>query len=85
MASGYKSEYDKLRAMCRTPEQIIAEQKNDPKKNQWYVVIDHEDDEPFMVDLFEGQLDPEDEVLAGPVTLFEAECQLEREFSLRGE
>lgn len=85
MAIKQLTPYEQLQAACRTPAQIIAEQKEDPKTNDWYVLIDHEDDEPYMTNRFESAIDPNDEVLLGPVTQFEAECGLQREFSLRGE
>lgn len=85
MAKKKLTPYEQLVAACRTPQQIVEEQKKDPKTNQWYVAIGKEDDDPYMVDCNESTLNPEDTVIMGPVTQYEAECGLQREFSLRGE
>ncbi len=81
MASEHGAEYDKLMAMCREPEQIIAEQKLDPKKNNWYVVSNKKGSDFWLVDCSESKLNPKDKVVAGPITQYEAECQLLREIN----
>ena len=45
----------------------------------WYVSDDNDGDGPYLSE------EPGDEVIAGPMTLDDAEQRLTREFSLRGE